>query len=73
MPRLFWIAGPIERHALAGPFLQRLAIGGDGLFKLCRSALALAEYIKRSAQIVLGPGPNERHVRSRVNSFSASR
>ena len=34
--------GPVERHPLARPFLQRLAKGGDRLFEPCRAALALA-------------------------------
>src|SRR5436309_2918730 len=46
--------GPVERHALAGPFLERLAIGGDGLFQLRRPALALAEIPERDAQVVEG-------------------
>jgi hypothetical protein len=33
---------PIERRALAGPFLERLAIGDDGLIELGSAALALA-------------------------------
>jgi hypothetical protein len=53
--------GPIERHALAGPFLEGVAIGGDRLVQVFRPALALAEGRKRSAEIVLGRGPVERH------------
>src|SRR5258708_38922105 len=52
--------GPLERHALAGPFLQRLAIASDGLVKLRRSGLALPQSPKRIAEIVLGRGPVER-------------
>ena len=33
---------PVERHALAGPFLQRGAVGGDRLLQPRRAALALA-------------------------------
>ena len=57
--------GPIERHALAGPFLQRLAIGDDCLFELCRPALASPQRLKHVAQIVLGHGPLERHALAR--------
>ena len=53
--------GPPERHTLARPFLQRLAIGSDSLFKLRRPALASPKSGKRITQIVLGPGPFERH------------
>src|SRR5215471_3139411 len=59
-----WIVrgpGPSERRALARPFLQRLAIGCDGLFELRRPTLAFSEYAKRIAQIVLGCGPIKRH------------
>ena len=53
--------GPLERHALAGIFLQGLAIGGDGLLEPRRPALPLAERSERIAEIVLGHGPVERH------------
>src|SRR5262245_33584962 len=53
--------GPIEWHALARVFLQRLAIGDDRLFELRRPALALPEERKRTAQTVLGHGPIEWH------------
>ena len=33
-------AGPVQQHALAGSFCQRLAKGGDGL---CERRLALSE------------------------------
>jgi hypothetical protein len=33
--------GPLERGTLAGPFLQSLVIGGNGLFELRRPPLAL--------------------------------
>jgi hypothetical protein len=46
-------AGPIERHALAGPFLQRLAIGNNGLFEFCRPALTLSEPIECSAKVTI--------------------
>jgi hypothetical protein len=36
---------PVERDALTGPFLQRLAVGSHGVFKLCRPGLALSEPI----------------------------
>ena len=44
---------PIERHALGGIFLQRLAIGLGGFVEGLRAALALAEGA-RSSEIVLG-------------------
>src|SRR5213076_2734174 len=43
-----------------GSFLEGLAIGGDGLFEQRGAALALAERLERSAEIVLGRGPVER-------------
>src|SRR3981189_2608450 len=49
-------ASPVERNALAGLFLTRLAIGGDGLLELRGPALARTEGLQRVAQIVLGPG-----------------
>jgi len=39
-------AGPVQQHALAGSFCQRLAKGGDGL---CERRLALSEVPYRSA------------------------
>src|SRR5262249_7843322 len=54
-------AGPVKRHALAGPFLQRLVKGDNGLFEVHRPALALPDDLKRGAQVVLGLGPVERH------------
>jgi hypothetical protein len=54
-------AEPVERHALAGVFLERVAIGGDALFEACGAALAPAERLERSAEIVLGRFPVERH------------
>src|SRR5215831_3011849 len=53
--------GPLERHALACLFLQRLTIGEDGLFKPRRSALASSKSGKHIAQIILGHGPLERY------------
>src|SRR6516225_5800868 len=49
--------GPQERHALVGSLLQRLAVGGDSLFKLRRPALASSKSGKRITQIVLCRGP----------------
>src|SRR5262245_13703167 len=46
---------PVERHTLARPFLQRLVIGSDSLFKLRSPALA------PSKSGFLGPGPFEWH------------
>jgi hypothetical protein len=51
--------GPLERHALAGPFLLRLAKGVDRLCERLRSALTLAKAPKRKTEIVLRPGPIE--------------
>jgi hypothetical protein len=56
--------GPIERHALACPFLQRLAVGRDRVFELHSPALSLPKLPKCKAQIVLGPGPIERRLLS---------
>src|SRR5262249_45347737 len=53
--------GPVERHALAGQFLEGVAIGANCLLQPRRPALACAERLKRIAEIVLGPGPAERH------------
>jgi hypothetical protein len=53
--------GPAEGHSISGPFLQRLTIGGDGLFQPCRPALALSKAPKHNTQIVLGADPVERH------------
>ena len=39
--------GPVQRHALAGLFLQRGAVGGDRLLKPRGAALAFAEARKR--------------------------
>jgi len=36
-------AGPVQQHALAGSFCQRLAKGGDGLCEPRPPALALSE------------------------------
>jgi hypothetical protein len=53
--------GPLERHALAGIFLQGLAKGGNGLLEPRRPALPLAEHSERVAEIRLGLGPLEPH------------
>jgi hypothetical protein len=50
----------MERDALAGVFPQRFAIGVDRLRQRLRPAFALAEYLERIAEIVLGRGPFER-------------
>src|SRR5262249_47690234 len=55
---------PVERHALAGSFLEGVAIGGDRLLQPRRPALALAEGPERSAEIVLGLRPVERLLRA---------
>jgi hypothetical protein len=53
--------GPVERHALAGQFVEGVAIGGDRLLQQCRPALTVAELHERSTEIVLGRGPMEGH------------
>src|SRR5262245_45346847 len=40
---------PVERRILAGSFLERLAMGNDGLFELCRPALPLPKNGKQNA------------------------
>ena len=65
--------GPVERHALAGPFLQRLAIGGDGLFEPRRPALALARGLDSALPRLFWVMAQSSGTRSRVRSFSASR
>src|SRR4051794_5312805 len=52
--------GPVERDALAGPFLQRGAADADGLFQARGAALAFAEPPERVAEVVLSPRPAER-------------
>jgi len=39
--------GPLQRHALAGLFFQRLTIGGGSLFEFCRPVLASSKIGKR--------------------------
>ena len=56
--------GPIERHALAGIFRQRFAIGFDGLLEPRRPAPPLAEHSERIAEIQLGGGPIKRRARA---------
>src|SRR5262249_55193220 len=58
--------GPVERHSLARPFLQRLAIGGDRLLQPCTALLARAERLQRIAEIALRHGPVERHTLARA-------
>src|SRR5450631_1165415 len=48
------------RGRFRGPFLQCRPIGGDRLVETRHAALALAERLERSAEIVLRPGPLER-------------
>ena len=63
---------PVERHPLAGLFLQRRAKGLDRLLQPCRAALPLAEPRKREAEVVLGRAQSS-GTRSRVRSCSAAR
>ena len=42
--------GPLQRHALAGLFFQRLTIGGGSLFEFCRPVLASSKIGKRITQ-----------------------
>ena len=53
--------GPLQRHALAGSFLERRAIGGDGLLEARGAALALAELLERVAEVALRRSPIQRH------------
>ncbi len=55
----------MERHTLARPFRQRLAVGRDRRFKPRRAALALAQARQHVAEIVLRPGPFERYLFAR--------
>jgi hypothetical protein len=56
---------PLERHAIARPFLQRGAEGLDRRLQLRRAALALPQRPKRDAEVVLRPRPVERHAIAR--------
>jgi hypothetical protein len=47
----------LERDALTGSFLEGVAIGGDGLLEAFGAALALAERLKRIAEIIVGRRP----------------
>ena len=51
----------LERNPLAGPLLQRRAIGRDRLLEPRRPALPLAERRERKAEIVLRRRPVERN------------
>ena len=55
---------PLQRHALAGVFLQRGAEGGDGFEQAGGAAFALAERPERGAEVVLRHGPVERSFRA---------
>ena len=57
---------------LAGVFLERLTIGGNGLLELCGTALALAEFPERKAEIVLRRGPVERDALTRLQVDDAA-
>jgi hypothetical protein len=65
-------SGPIQGHALARPFLQRLAIGGIRLFELRGPPLKLPEMDSALPRLfwVLAQSSG---TRSRVCSSSASR
>ena len=56
----------VMRRELAGPFLERVAIGGDGLFEPSGAALAFPERRKRMSEVVLRDRPLERHALARV-------
>ena len=64
--------GPVERHALAGLFLQRRAIGGDRLLEPRRPALALSE-VRSAMPRLFWVVAQSSGTRSRVRSFSAAR
>jgi hypothetical protein len=51
---------PLQRHAIAGPFCEGVAIGGDRLLQPRGASLTLAEPPERKSEIVLGRGPVER-------------
>ena len=53
LPRLACVIAPVERHVLAGCFLQRLAIGRNRLLQPRRTALPLPTRNERVAEIVL--------------------
>jgi len=46
--------GPLQRHPLAGPFLERVLIGGHGVLQPPDAGFALPEGLQRSAQIIEG-------------------
>ena len=72
MPRLFWVMAQSSGHALAGALLEGGAVGGDGLLEARGAALALAQGLKRDAEVVLGHGPVERaRARGSVSSRAA--
>src|SRR6266567_1678669 len=48
---------PVERHAVAGFFLQRLTKSGNRLLHSRYSAFPLSENLKDRANVILGPGP----------------
>ena len=58
--KIFLRLRPQKWDALADMFLQRRAIGGDGLLEPRRPALARAKGLKRIAEIVLRLRPTER-------------
>src|SRR5262245_52851720 len=57
--------GPGERNALAGLYLERLTIDGDGLFEPLFSALVLPNAKEHPSQAALGRGPVKRHTLAR--------
>ena len=60
--------GPFERHARAGTFFQRAAVGVHGLFQALGAVLPLAQGPKGIAEVVLRPGPLERPLGPRLAS-----
>jgi hypothetical protein len=66
--------GPFERRALAGCFLEGVAIDGDRLLQPRRPALAFPEGLKRNAEIgsYLTSGARARHLSVRESLISGS-
>ena len=58
---MFCVAGPLERHPLAGPLLERRPVGRHRLLEPFAAALPLAQAPKGGAEVVLRHGPVERH------------
>jgi hypothetical protein len=62
---------PVERHALARAFLERVAVDVDRLLQPRRPVLALPERLKGVAEVVLRRRPLKRYALSRRSSIAA--